>query len=126
MNLDIKNMEDQNTKELVKSLELVSARIFESVIKTSQLASATTPEMQILFEEWVSCLGGAIENEIEQNGALLPEDAARKIGVSPATIISLALTLHRQGKIKITEMKCERINSGNTEICGCLKGENIK
>lgn len=33
MNIDIKNLEDQDMRQLVKSLELVSARIFDSVVR---------------------------------------------------------------------------------------------
>ena len=57
MNIDIKTLEQQDMKMLVHSLELVSARIFDSVITLSQLASSNTPEMNALFEQWVSCLG---------------------------------------------------------------------
>ena len=44
MELDIKNLGDQDMKQLVKSLELVSARVLDSVVRASQLASAATPE----------------------------------------------------------------------------------
>ena len=60
MELDIKNLGDQDMKQLVKSLELVSARVLDSVVRASQLASAATPEMQALFAEWVGCLGGDV------------------------------------------------------------------
>lgn len=121
MELDIKNLGDQDVRQLVKSLELVSARIFDSVIRTSQLASAATPEIQNLFTEWVNCLGGEITRAVEEKGAFSPDELAKAIGVSPATIISLALTLHREGEIKITEIKAVPSDGENTEICGCMK-----
>ncbi|MDO5114928.1 MAG: hypothetical protein Q4D58_02385 [Synergistaceae bacterium] len=122
MNIDIKNLEDQDMKQLVKSLELVSARIFDSVIKTNQLASSVTPEMQQLFSQWVGCLGGELTRAVEEKGVICPEELAASIGVTPATIISLALTLHREGAIKITEIKAEAGDGENADICGCMKG----
>lgn len=121
MNIDIKNLPDQNMFQLVKSLELVSARVLDSVVKSGQLASSATPEMQMLFEQWTECIGGAIADAAEKEGAIVPEKLAQEIGVTPATVISLALALHRMGKIKITEIKASPSDGANTEICGCLK-----
>ena len=121
MNIDIKNLEDQDMRQLVKSLELVSARIFDSVVRISQLAASNTPEMQQLFSQWVACLSDTIISSVEKEGALYPDELARNIGVTPATIISLALTLHREGRIKITEIKAEPASGDNTEIRGCMK-----
>lgn len=122
MELDIKDMKQQDMAQLVHSLELVSARVLDSVVKTNQLASSYTPEMQLLFREWAGCLGDAVVAEFEKSGSLEPEKTAKEIGVSPSTIISLALTLQREGRIKITEIKGTTTASGNTEICGCMKG----
>ena len=121
MELDIKNLGDQDMRQLVKSLELVSARVLDSVVRASQLASSATPEMQALFTEWVSCLGGELTRAVEEKGAINPDELAKTIGVTPATVISLALALHREGAIKITEIRAEPSNGENTEICGCLR-----
>ena len=121
MELDIKNLGDQDMRQLVKSLELVSARVLDSVVRASQLASSATPEMQALFTEWVNCLGGELTRAVEEKGAINPDALAKTIGVTPATVISLALALHREGAIKITEIKAEPSNGENTEICGCLR-----
>lgn len=122
MDIDIKDLEQQDMKTLVRSLELVSARIFESVVKINQTASSNTPEMNSLFQQWVSCLGDEIASSVEEKGVIDPEELATKIGVTPATIISLALTLHRQGKIKITAITAAPSDGSNQDICGCLKG----
>lgn len=121
MDIDPRKLEQQDMKMLVHSLELVSARIFESVISLSQLASSNTPEMNTLFEQWVSCLGEEIIAAAEEKGKIDPEEISKRIGVSCSTIISLALALHRQGKLKIKSLETEPGNSLNTEICGCLK-----
>ena len=121
MNIDSKTLEQQDMKMLVHSLELVSARIFDSVITLSQLASSNTPEMNALFEQWVSCLGEELISEAEEKGKLDPEEISKRIGVSASTVISLALALHRQGKLKIKSLEVEQGNNVNSEICGCLK-----
>ncbi len=121
MNIDIKDLPQQDMNMLVHSLELVSARIFESVVTLNQTACSNTPEMQNLFHQWISCLGEEVIRAVEENGTFRPDEIAKNIGVTPSTIISLALTLHRQGKINISEIKAEVTDKGNTEICGCLK-----
>jgi len=121
MNLDIKNLGEQDLKMLVHSLELVSARVFDSVITLNQTACSITPEMHSLFNQWVSCLGEEIVSAAEESGELNPEETAKRIGVSSSTIISLALALHRQGKIRIKSFSVEPGDNVNTEICDCLK-----
>lgn len=123
MELDIKNLEQQDMKMLVRSLELVSARVFESVVTLNQTACAYTPEMQNLFNQWVSFLGEEVVRAVEEKGSFDPAEIAGNIGVTPATIISLALTLNRQGRINITKITAEPGNGENTEICGCLKND---
>lgn len=121
MNFEIKDYPDQDTKMLIKSLELVSARLFESLITINQTACANTPEMSQMFNEWVSCMGDEIERCFTEERMTDPAEIAKKIGVSPATVMSLALTLHREGKITIKAIEAEKGNGTNREICGCMK-----
>lgn len=121
MDINIKDVAQQNAKELVESLELVSARIFDSIITASQIACSNTPEMRELFRQWVSCLGGEIEAEVQKNGRIDPAALSLKIGVTPATIISLALAMHREGRISIKAVEAAPGKGENTEICGCMK-----
>ena len=122
MELDIKNLAQQDMNQLVHSLELVSARVFDSVIKLNQTATSNTPEMQLLFGQWLDMIGGEIARGATENGKIDVEETAKNIGVTPATVISLALALHRQGKFKITELKTEAGPGKNTEACGCMQG----
>lgn len=122
MELDIKNLAQQDMNQLVHSLELVSARVFDSVIKLNQTATSNTPEMQLLFEQWLDLVGSEVARTAEEQGEIDPEALSQTIGVTPATILSLALSLHRQGKIRITGLKAEKGPGQNTEACGCLKG----
>lgn len=120
MKIDKNSLPKQELGDLISSLELISARVFESVLTLSQTASSNTPEMQKLFQEWINCLGDEVINTASKDGSIDPEKLSEKIGVEPATIISLALTLHRQGRIKIKKLETEIGNSDNQEICDCL------
>lgn len=124
MNFEIKDYPDQDAKMLIKSLELVSARLFESLITINQTACANTPEMNQMFSEWVSCMGDEIARYLTEEKIADPAEIAKKIGVSPATVMSLALTLHREGKITIKAIEAEKGNGKNREICGCMKSKD--
>lgn len=121
MDIDVKNVQEQDMKMLVRSLELVSANVLESVVTLNQTACSNTPEMQSLFHQWISCLGEEVILAVKENGRFEADEIAKQIGVSPTTIISLALTLHRQGRINIKGITAELGNNINTEICSCLK-----
>ncbi len=120
MELDIKNLQQQDAAGLVKSLELVSARLIECITKTSQTACSATPETQQLFNQWLELVGDQILDAAE-NGVLKPGELALEIGVTPDTVISLAVALHRQGKLRITSLSVSGGNGSNHDICGCLK-----
>lgn len=122
MEINLKNnLQQQNMDELVKSLELVSARLIESVTRASQLASSQTPEMRLLFEEWLELVSHEIIAASKEEHIIEPIELAKKIGVTPSTILSLALSLHRQGKIEILSLVAREGKGENTEICSCLK-----
>ncbi|MDO4952773.1 MAG: hypothetical protein Q4E34_02975 [Synergistaceae bacterium] len=120
MELDIKNLQQQNAAELVKSLELVSARLIECITKASQTACSATPETQQLFNQWLELVGDRIIDAAE-NGIVKPGELALEIGVTPDTVISLATALHRQGKLRITSLGVSSGDGSNHDICGCLK-----
>lgn len=121
MDINSKTLEQQDMKKLVQSLEQVSARIFESIITLSQTSCSNTPEMNSLFNQWVSCLAGEVLRAVGEKGNLDPEEISKRIGVSNSTIISLVLSMHRQGKIKIKNLVIEPGDNVNTEICDCFK-----
>lgn len=120
MELNAKKLKEQSPRELVHSLELVSARILDSIITTSQLASANTPEMQNLFAQWLSIIGGEVLSVAGEEGIIDPKAVAEQIGVTPETVLSLCLTLHRQGKLKITGLEVAKGDGRNSDICDCL------
>lgn len=120
MDISAKNLKEQTPQELVRSLELVSARILDSIVTVSQLASASTPEMQNLFTQWVTMTGGELLRIAGDEGTIDPAAAADQIGITPESALSLALTLHRQGKLKITGLTVEPGDGRNKDICGCM------
>lgn len=121
MELDIKNLKQQNEAELVKSLELISARLLDCITKASQTACSSTPEMQQLFSQWLDLIGEQII-DASKSGILKPGELALEIGITPDTVISLATALHRQGKIRINSLSVSEGSGKNHDICGCLKG----
>lgn len=120
MDINAKNIEEQNHRELIRSLELVSARVLDSIVTASQVASENTPEMRGLFAQWLELIGSELLSTTGEENFINPEAAAAEIGITPETVISLALALHRQGRIKITSLNIERGDGKNKDICGCL------
>lgn len=122
MDIDInaKNIGEQNHRELIRSLELVSARVLDSIVTASQVASENTPEMRVLFAQWLEMIGNELIRTTGEDNFINPEATAAEIGITPETVISLALALHRQGRIKITALNIERGDGRNKDICGCL------
>lgn len=120
MQLDIKELKQQDLTQLVKSLELISSELLECITKNSQVACSSTPQMQYLFNEWVELISGSLLDAAKK-GSIKPAEFALEAGVSSDTVLSLALTLQRQGKIQIQELKVRQTDEGNHEICECLK-----
>lgn len=120
MEISGKNLKEQDLRELIRSLELVSARVLDSIVSAGQLAAIATPEMHGLFSQWVAMISGEFLAVSGDDGAIDPAAAAGRIGITPETVLSLALALHRQGKIKITGLTVEPGDGKNRDICGCV------
>ncbi len=105
---------------LVDSLELVSARMFDTMIRTQQLASSTTPEMRGLFDNWVRCLEGEILARAAEKPELDIGALAKETGLAPTSVLSLLLALARQGKLDITHVKTTPGDGKNRERCDCM------
>lgn len=121
MEINAKNLKEQDTRELIRSLELVSARVLDSIVSAGQLAASATPEMHSLFSQWVAIISGELLRIAGDKGTIDPEAVAGQIGITPETALSLAFTLHRQGKIKITGLTVEPGDGKNRDICGCMR-----
>lgn len=109
-------------KRIIDSTSLVTARMIESITRNSQLASSTTPEMLEMFESWIKLVSGEIlRNLSEETNDVDIQKTADKIGLTPSTLLSLMLYLHRNGSIRISGMNIKKGSGDNTEICHDLK-----
>lgn len=112
--------EVEKMNELLSSCSKVTARLIESIVQTNQLASQSTPEMQELFHKWLNLLSGELLNHVQKNEPLDVEGIANRIGVTPSTVLSLLLFLHRKGEVAIKSVTLEKADGRNREICHCL------
>ena len=99
---------------------LITSRMVDSILRTSQLASYATPEMQEMFDKWLSLVGEHVLRECGENGECDVPATARSIGVSEATIFSLLVFLHRSGRIRMETVRFSNGNGNNTEACSCF------
>lgn len=108
----------EDCKRIIDSTSLVTARMIESIVRNSQLASSTTPEMLEMFQSWLKLVSGEVIRNIGNDSKDIKiEDTAERIGLTSATLLSLLLYLHRNGSIKISGITIERESGDNTEIC---------
>ena len=112
-------------REVLESERLLTARLVDSVLRTSQVASVATPEMQDMFGQWLALIGEQVLREIfdKENaggGECDVRALAQSIGVSEATLFSLLVSMHRSGKIRVDTVRFSAGNGKNTEACGCL------
>ena len=80
-------------KNVLDTERLLTARMVDSILRVSQMASYATPEMQEMFNQWLSLVGEQVLREVE--GECDVPAIARSIGVSETTIFSLLMFLHR-------------------------------
>jgi hypothetical protein len=118
MALEIKNVLDCE--------RLLTARMVDSILRTNQMASYATPEMQDMFNQWLSMVGEQVLREpgeigqADQKSECDVPALARSIGVSEATIFSLLAYMHRSGRIRVETVRFSKGDGKNSEICSCL------
>lgn len=115
--------ENDTLQSYLESCRLVTARLIESVVRNSQMASSTTPEMEELFNQWRDLMAHELLSHCNAEGLDVDRVAAR-IGISPSSALSLLLALHRSGEITIRNVQFERKASPNREICDCLREDS--
>lgn len=111
----------EEMKDMMDSTALVTARMIDSIVNNSQLASSITPEMQDLFRAWMDCISGDIKKKMLKDGEISSMDIqkmATQIGINTNTMLSLVLYLHRKGEIRIEQIKVAPSEGINTET-GC-------
>lgn len=108
-------------EKLVESLELISARLLDITVSNNQVATSHTPEMRRLFDKWLECVEDEILQIVESQKEIDVEAAAKTLGLSSSSALSLLLSLERKGKIEITGVTAHKGSGENKEICGCLR-----
>ena len=106
-------------KDVLDSERLLTARMVDSVLRTCQMASSATPEMQDMFHQWLGLVGEQVLRE-SGKGECDVSAMARSIGVSESTIFSLLAFLHRSGRIRVTTVLFTDGDGKNQEACSCL------
>ena len=109
-------------KEVLDTEKLITARLVDSVARSAQLSSGITPEMQELFEQWVSIIASQIIREAQDCEIDIPA-VAEIIGVKESSLLSLVLYLQRNGSIRVQKISFLKGNGMNEEICNCLEGD---
>ena len=110
----------KNVKEMLESERLLTARLVDSILRTSQVASAATPEMQDMFSQWLSLIGEQVLREIGEKGECDIPALSQAIVVGETTLFSLLVFLHRSGRIRVENVRVSAGNGKNAEACGCL------
>ena len=107
-------------KNVLDSECLLTARMVDSILRASQVASYATPEMQEMFSQWLGLVGEQVLRENGEKGECDVSATASHIGVSEATIFSLLGYLHRSGRIRVKTVVFSNGDGKNTEACSCL------
>lgn len=111
----------EEMKRLLDSEGLVTARLVESVVKTSQMAAASAPEIQDLFSQWLAIIGREVKRIAEPGQTLSVAEGAKSIGISPSSLLSLILYLQRTGEISVESIQIGPGTGRNEDICDCLE-----
>jgi hypothetical protein len=112
----------QEVKRLLDSEGLVTARLVESVTRTAQMASTTVPEIQDLFSQWLSLIGGEVARMAASSPEMDIASTANRIGIEESSLLSLLLMLQREGALSIESVRIGKGKGKNSEICSCLMG----
>jgi hypothetical protein len=118
----------ESVKEVLESERLLTARLVDSVLRTSQMAGLATPEMREMFDQWLSIVARQVLRELEETMGEKREcdlpALAKNIGVEETTLFSLLIFLHRSGKLRIEGLRFSPGQGKNTEACDCLIKED--
>jgi hypothetical protein len=114
----------EEMKKLLDSEGLVTARLVESVTRTSQMSSGTIPEIQDLFRQWLSLVAREVKRMAEPGNDMAIAEAAEKIGISSSSLLSLLLFLQRTGEISVESVRIGQGTGKNEDICDCLQARD--
>ncbi|MDN5318932.1 MAG: hypothetical protein PWR00_895 [Thermovirga sp.] len=114
-------METQKSIEkLAETLGAVTARLVESVSRSNQLAGGLSPQLQELFDRWLSIIADEVLKSKDPMGKINIEETSKRIGIDKSSVICLLQYLHRQGVVEIKEVTLVPGNGTDPEVCDCL------
>lgn len=110
----------EEMKKLLDSEGLVTARLVESVTRTSQLSASAVPEIQDLFRQWLSLVAREVKRMAVPGEDISVSEAAGTIGISPSSLLSLLFFLQRTGELSVESVRIGQGTGRNEDICDCL------
>jgi hypothetical protein len=72
-----------------------------SITKSAELATYATPELRVLFEEWLGQIEAEILEFLKGREAVTPEIVAEQFKLSKDSAVFLLSKMAREGKINI-------------------------
>lgn len=113
-------LEDE-LRRLMDTERLVTARLVDSILRTSRLAGTATPELQDLFGDWLSVMGAHVLEEVDGPVRRDVASWAGNLGIGETSLFSLLVQLHRSGAVQIRTVELEPGDGRDVERCGCLE-----
>ena len=107
-------------REALDTEKLITARLVDSITRSVQLAGSLTPEMQELFDQWISLIASQVIREAECSEIDVPA-VAQRIGIKESSLLSLILYMQRNGSLSVKKVTFIEGSGNNEEICNCLK-----
>ena len=89
--------------EMMQKCMTTMETMANAVEKSAELGAYATPELHILFEEWLDKTSNDILDALEEDQNV--EELAGKLGLSVQSINTLLLRLAGMGKVQIRIMK---------------------
>jgi hypothetical protein len=111
---------EKRLEMLVHSLELVTARMIESIVVNSQLASSQTPQIREMFDTWIRCMSDEVARFFDSESDVPLEKISEATGLPRESVLTLLTALDRSGKISIRKVTAGRGTGKNSDICDCL------
>ena len=109
-------------REALDAEKFITARLVDSVTRSVQIAGSATPEMQDLFEQWISLIASQVIREADSCEIDVPA-VSQRIGIKESSLLSLILYLQRSGGISVRKITFEEGSGNNEDICHCLKAD---
>jgi hypothetical protein len=107
-------------EKLMSSLELVTARMIETAVVNSRLASSQTPQMRRMFDTWINYMSREVAGFFREGGEVSLAAVSEATGLSRESVMTLLAALDGQGEIEITHVRASPGSGKNRDICDCL------